>query len=301
VPSESRREQLSARISAAFKWPILIAALLVVPAVAIENSGLGSGWRDAARMLNWLIWSAFAMEFFALLAVTPNRLRWLRTHPLDVAIVILTPPFGPAALQSARALRLLRLIRLVRLGSLSREVFSLDGVKWCAVIALLLILGGGAGLVAIEGAKHHPHLTMVDGMWWAATTVTTVGYGDITPLTNGGRLIAMFIMLVGLGFVAILTGAVAQHFAVRNRQLAVATTDDILASVQEVLLQVRGISERLSLVEAHLALAPLDATASGEEPLPGAARRSTAWGESFTTRDPSRASPSADRPSPSPA
>lgn len=256
-----------------FKWPIMIAALLVVPAIAVENANLGSTWNTIAATLNWLIWSAFAAEFVVLLAVSPNRWHWLRTHPLDVAIVLLTPPFGPAALQSGRALRLLRLIRLVRLGGLSREIFSLEGVKWCAVVASLLILGGGAGMVAIEGSKHHPHLTMVDGMWWAATTVTTVGYGDIAPVTDGGRLIAMFIMIVGLGFVAILTGAVAQHFAARNRQGMVATTDDILAAVHEVLLQVRDVSERLSLVEEHLELHETRPPPGADQPLSVQARQ----------------------------
>jgi voltage-gated potassium channel len=47
-----------------------------------------------------------------------------------------------------------------------------------------------------------------DGVWWAVTTVSTVGYGDITPTTDGGRAIAITVMLVGIGFVAILTAAV---------------------------------------------------------------------------------------------
>lgn len=51
-----------------------------------------------------------------------------------------------------------------------------------------------------------------DGVWWAMTTVTTVGYGDIVPQTNGGRVIAIVVMVVGIGFIALLTAAAAERF-----------------------------------------------------------------------------------------
>ena len=235
---------------------MLIAAVLVIPTVAIENAGLGSGWSTAATALNWLIWTAFAAELIVLLAAAPNRKHWLATHPLELAIVVLTPPFGPAALQSARALRLLRLLRLVFVAKYSRSLFSLDGLKWVALIVFLLIEACGIGLVLVEGTEHHPHLTIVDGLWWAMTTVTTIGYGDISPVTNGGRLIAMCIMAVGLGFVAVLTGAVAQHF-IATRQatdtaVEIAGNNEILAAVNEVRAEVHAVSERLDHIETRL-------------------------------------------------
>ncbi len=185
-----------------------------------------------------------------LAVAAPDRRQWLAKHPLDVAIVLLTPPFGPAALQSARAFRLLRLIRLVRVAQLWRSAFSLAGVAWAALIAFLLIEAAGVGLVVVEGTKHHPHLTIVDGFWWAVTTVTTIGYGDIALLTNGGRLIAMCIMIVGLGFVAIVTGAAAQYFISRQATgTQAASADDVLAAVQEVKVEPNAVSERLDRLE----------------------------------------------------
>lgn len=247
------REQRSERLTAAFEWPMLIASLLVIPTIAIENAGLGAGWTVAATILNWAIWIAFATEFVVLLAVAPNRRNWLFKHPLELAIVLLTPPFGPAALQSARAFRLLRLLRLLRVAKLGRSLFSLDGIKWAALIAFLLIEACGVGLVVVEGSKHQPHLSIVDGLWWAMTTVTTIGYGDITPLTTVGRLIAMCIMIVGLGFVAVLTGAVAQHFISKQAvETQIASTNDVLAAVHEVKAEVRALSDRLQQLETPL-------------------------------------------------
>jgi voltage-gated potassium channel len=144
-----------------------------------------------------------------MLRVVPDRGRWLRDHPLDLAIVIVTPPFLPAALQAARVFRLLRLLRLVRAGSLARRVFSTEGVRDAAVLTLIAVLGGGAAFAAVENKND---LSAWDGVWWAIQTVTTVGYGDTKVTTDAGRIIAICLMITGIGFVAVLTAAAAERF-----------------------------------------------------------------------------------------
>lgn len=79
-----------------FEKPVLVAALLVLPVIAIEQSRLGEPWKTVAATLNWLIWIVFAAELVTMLVVVQNRSRWLRRHPLEVVIVLLTPPFLPA-------------------------------------------------------------------------------------------------------------------------------------------------------------------------------------------------------------
>jgi len=115
---------------------MLVAALLVVPVIVIEEADVGDPWRTVATVLNWMIWVAFAIELVVMLSVVRDRWRWIRTHPLEVAIVIVTPPFLPSALQAARVLRLLRLIRLLRIAKLARRVFSSEGLQYIAIVAV---------------------------------------------------------------------------------------------------------------------------------------------------------------------
>jgi voltage-gated potassium channel len=189
--------------------PLLVAALLTIPAIAIEQSDVGQPWDTIASVLNWVIWTAFLGEAILMLRLVDDRWRWVREHPLEVAIVILTPPFLPASMQAARVFRLLRLLRLLRLGMLVRRFLSTEGIRDAAVLAAMTVLGGGAAYAAVEKGQD---LSAWDGVWWAIVTVTTVGYGDTFPHTDAGRIIAIVVMFVGIGFIAVLTAAAAERF-----------------------------------------------------------------------------------------
>ena len=237
-------DERSRRFERAFEVPILVAALLVIPVIAIEQSEAGDPWRTVAAVLNWGIWIAFAVELLVMLAVVPDKWGWLRKHPLEVAVVLLTPPFLPSTLQALRALRLLRLLRLLRVALLARRVFSLEGVRYAAILAALTALGGGAAFAAVEDDK-----TTWDGVWWAVSTMTTVGYGDEFPTTVPGRIIGIALMLVGIGFIAILTGAIAERFLAGHVE---AVADEVEEAEADIAAELREIAERLHTLERRL-------------------------------------------------
>ena len=174
-----------------------------------------------------------------MLAVVDNRWRWVRDHPLEVAIVLCTPPFLPPALSSLRAFRLLQLLPLLQAGVLLRRLLTTEGVREAAVLALITVVGGGAAYASVESDQD---LSTWDGIWWAITTVTTVGYGDSYPRTDTGRVIALLVMVVGIGFVAVLTAAAAERF-IRSREAA-EQREDIIERLDDIARRLDAMERR---------------------------------------------------------
>jgi voltage-gated potassium channel len=246
-------DERSERIARRFEWPIVIAAILVIPVIVIEQSGAGEPWTTIAAVANWIIWTLFLAEVVVMLAVVPDRRLWLRKHPLEVAIVVLTPPFLPASMQALRVFRLLRLLRLIAVVGYARRLFSLNGLGYGALLAVITVLAGGAAFAHAEGQE----VSTWDGVWWAFATMTTVGYGDIYPETDTGRGIAMFVMVVGIGFLSLLIGSVSERFLTAELRQETDEVErevetDLEAARAELLAELRTMSDRLRELEADV-------------------------------------------------
>ena len=212
APGEPTTETQAAlrgeRVAGWLRVPLIIAALLAIPTIIVQESDLGGFWEILAAVLDWCIWAMFAANLVIMLSIVPDRRRWLIENPLDVLIVVFTPPFLPATMKLARVLPVVRLVWLVVVANRLRNVFSLQGLRYAALIVFTVVVGGVI-FVAVERGQD---LSTWDGLWWAAETVTTVAYGDIYPTTALGRIVATVVMTAGIGFVALLTGALAQRF-----------------------------------------------------------------------------------------
>ena len=119
-------------------------------------------------------------------------------------------------------------------------------------IATIAITVASGILMTVFDRDNYPSLG--SGFWWAIQTTTTVGYGDNVPTTAAGRLLATFVMLFGIGFLAVITAAITSTFVARTAQRA-----DELSAEAPTAEQVRGLDRRLEQIEAALA-----GTAHGE-------------------------------------
>jgi voltage-gated potassium channel len=197
------------------------------------------------------------------LALVDDRYRWLREHPIELVVVILTPPLLPPGLQSLRVIRLLRLLRLLKLAQLSRRVFSLQGLRYAALLAVLTVIAGGAVFVALEHSHHYSDWT---GIYWALTTMTTLG-SNVYPTTVGGEILAVAIVLVGVSFVALLTGAIAQRFLGPEIEQAEAEIEQGEQSPEAIALrQMHELRDQLQGLDVALEQLIADAAARKAKP-----------------------------------
>jgi voltage-gated potassium channel Kch len=101
--------------------------------------------------------------------------------------------------------------------------------------------------VLMTFADHNSFPSIGSGLWWAVQTVTTVGYGDHVPATVAGRLVAALVMLVGIGFLTVITAAITSTFVSRSRREQ--TPSSAITPMEE---QLRQIAARLERIEAAL-------------------------------------------------
>jgi voltage-gated potassium channel len=236
---------------------MLVASVLVIPSVMIDVNDYQPPWSTVGVALNVGIWLAFLFEFVVMMMVVPSRSEWMRTHKLETFLVAASAPVLPAGFASLRLVRILRVSRLARLAKISRETFSMHGLPYVGLLAFLLVLASSEVFASVE------HRSAGDGAWWAVSTVTTVGYGDVTPHTLAGRVLSVFVMLVGIGFAAFLTAAVAQKF-IQYELGEDEGVDDAHRRHAEVVAHFESIHERLDALESARIGARLAATSKIE-------------------------------------
>lgn len=184
--------------------PLLLLALafLVAYAWPVLDPRLDADLRTLLEVASWTVWAAFVVDFATRLYLSQDRRDYAVSHWYDVALIVLP---------MLRPLRLLRLLAFARVlnrsaaGSLVGKVSSY--VAGTAVMALGL--GALAVLDAEQDASGSNITTFGDALWWSATTVTTVGYGDLFPVTTTGRFVAVALMLVGIACIGAITAGVA--------------------------------------------------------------------------------------------
>jgi voltage-gated potassium channel len=223
-----RRAELFTRLERLLDVPmLLLAVLFLVILLALEVFTPAPATSAVLEGVLWLLWGIFALELLVKAYLAPNRRHYLLSHWLDVLMVAL--PF-------LRPLRLLRIVVVVgRSWEQARRVlrqrtFSLIGAVSVITVALAATL-----IYAFERRSDGPIATVADALWWALSTITTVGYGDVYPVTMAGRGVAVFLMLTGISLFGLLTARIAAFLIEEDeRDTQQPRLDDIVARLERI-------------------------------------------------------------------
>lgn len=157
-------------------------------------------------------WSGYALSFFGI---------------VDLLAIL---PFYLSAgfdLRSLRAFRLLRLLRVLKLARYSRAmqrfhrafIIAKEELVLFGATACILLYLAAVGIYYCENAAQpEVFASLFDGLWWAVSTLTTVGYGDAYPITPGGKFFTFFVLIIGLGVIAVPTGLIASALSKARRE-----------------------------------------------------------------------------------
>jgi len=217
---------------------ILALVFLAAYAAPVLVEPLGQPWRAICRTFEYSAWTLFGVEYLVRLRLARDRGSYALRHWWDPAIIVLP------------VLRPLRVLRLIMLLKVLNRRFT-DTLRGQVVVYTL----GAAGLLLFVGAiaelesERHAHGTNIatfgDSLWWAVTTVSTVGYGDHYPVTRDGKLVAVGLMFGGIALIGVVAASFATWLVDHVRQIDQSEQAATQRDMQAIMRRLDELQHRL--------------------------------------------------------
>ena len=206
--------------NARFEMAISVAVFASIAIMALETFALPAGLTEALFIADVTLSLVFVAEYLLRVATAENKRGYITSFYGIIDLVAILPILVHAA-ASVRVLRLLRVLRVLRLLKLKRYNDALDRYRQALkLIAAEAVLFTGVAFIFIisfafviyeveHEAQPEKYRNIFDSIWWAVISLTTVGFGDLYPVTTAGRLLTLAMVLTGMGIVAVPTALLA--------------------------------------------------------------------------------------------
>lgn len=225
------------------EWPLTVTALTFLVAYAWQIIGdLHGGAATLTETIITVTWVIFVIDYVVTLTLAEGRWYWFRTHLFDLIVV---------ALPILRPLRLLRLVTLLSvLQRTAGAAFRGRVVVYVAGASVLLVFVAALAVLDSERSAPGASITTFTGaLWWAFVTVTTVGYGDLSPITDQGRIIAVALMLGGIALIGVITATLASWIVEKVSEGEAETAAATHGEIQQLGRQIEELQEALRTKE----------------------------------------------------
>ena len=213
-------------------FDLFIQALIVLSLVSFSVDtlpNLSASTRQTLRAIEVGTVAIFTVEYLLRIAVADRRLGYIFSFFGLIDLLAILPFYitSEVDLRAVRAFRLLRLLRALKLVRYSQAIqrfhrafqIAREEIVLFFGVACILMFLAGVGIYYFENpAQPEAFSSVFHSLWWALTTLTTVGYGDIYPITVGGRIFTFFVLMIGLGVVAVPAGVVASALGEARKQ-----------------------------------------------------------------------------------
>ena len=211
-------ESVTGKLFSNFIQLLIVLSLITFSVDTLPN--LSASSRRILDIIEIATVAIFTVEYLLRILVAERRVRFIFSF-LGLVDLISILPFYIATGLDLRSLRVFRLLRLVRILKLVRYneaikrfyrafIIAKEELVLFGIVALILVYLSAVGIYYFENASQPEHFKSVfHSLWWAVVTLTTVGYGDVYPVTAGGKAFTFFVLIIGLGVVAVPTGIIA--------------------------------------------------------------------------------------------
>lgn len=243
-PDNPRQVRAAARLHqyesrTALAMVILALGYLVVYSFYVLDLDLTSSDRSTLNTVMNLIWAVFIIDLTTRTVLAPRHIAYLIHHPIDV-LAVAVPAF--------RVLRVLRVLTagqwLISRGSRLRIGRTATAVVLAVIF--LTYLSALAVLNAERGAKGATIESFGDGVWWSLVTMSTVGYGDYTPVTTNGRIIAVGVMVVGISLLGLVGASVASAVVTRLSGKQEQKQDQVQTQISQLAQEIAALRKELA-------------------------------------------------------
>lgn len=206
----------------------ILLSLLVVVLDSIES--VSKNFHTELSFFEWVFTGLFTVEYLVRIYCAPNRIKYITSFFGIIDLLAVVPTYLALIFPELHALidvRILRLIRVFRIFKLTQYMSEYQHLADAMAasrrkilvflsVVLMVVMVMGTLMYVVEGPAHG-YTSIPVSIYWAITTMTTVGFGDITPQTDLGKLIASLMMLMGWGTLAVPTGIVTAEMSYTKR------------------------------------------------------------------------------------